>query len=1023
MKRCLALFVLTASLGLPCPAQNPGPTPAPPFPGGRGMAGPQIQVTADHADWNYVPGEAVKFTVTGPAGTAIQYTIGPEMMPAESKSGVLPESGALVLDGGTMQQPGFLRCVATAAGGGRGLATAAFSPERIKPTQIEPADFDAFWARAKAELAAIPMDAKVTPLPQHTNDVFEAFEVNLQNIGTPPAAMSRFYGVLCVPRGEGPFPAILSGPGAGVYPPGPETKWAAQGFITLNVGIHEIPVVQTPGEPPAARVPGTYPMIGLEDPNRYYFRRVFMGLLRAGDYLVQHPKWDRKNLIAAGGSQGGFLAMVTAALDPRVTVCRVSFPAYCDVTAYLHGRPGGWPASWFKFEGMDDPLRDAKIATTAYYDGVNFAKRIRVPGHYGWGYNDDTCPPDSTFAAYNVIPAPKQLAVFKEMGHPKIPALAEVEDTWLLKQVGKGPLPGPGQPSSPAFGPGRRGPVSAHPRDPLPFTNSSLDNLNPSLPTLFIAGDSTAATGNPQTRGWAALLVDYFDQGKVNLVNQGVGGARFNTYQGTWDRLMAAVKPGDYVVIELGHNSGPLPGVGDETQEVAGRGGATQVLHTHGWYLRKYIADVRAKKAIPIVSTITVRKKWAGGKVERLKEQVPGQGGMSDWSRQVAAAEKAILVDHTNIIADRYDRMGEAEVAKFFTATPTEYLHTNTAGAILNAEAFVAGLKALPNLPLLDCLNERGKAIPEYKPLPPASDRGGPGVPVSGGGPPGARGFVSTNPRDQLPFSNTSLTEVRPDLPTLFICGDSTAANENPRQRGWGALLIDYFDTGKVNLVNYSQGGINFPGYYASRWPQVVAALKPGDFVVVELGHNGGHLPGTGEETGPGWGRGGGQVHTFGWYVRQFIRDARAKGATAIVSTTSTRYLWTNPNAEFNPQNGSLISKKDNYNPAEDRVERGMGDVMPDGRRTMLVWAEQVAREEKAPFVDHSGITADLYEKTGREVVGRYHSDRTHTTTEGAAVNAETFIAGLKALSDMPLVDLLNDKGRAIEAYKPGGSL
>ncbi|MBP8305120.1 MAG: hypothetical protein KBE04_13455, partial [Phycisphaerae bacterium] len=65
MKRCLALFVLTASLGLPCPAQNPGPTPAPPFPGGRGMAGPQIQVTADHADWDYVPGEAVKFTVTG----------------------------------------------------------------------------------------------------------------------------------------------------------------------------------------------------------------------------------------------------------------------------------------------------------------------------------------------------------------------------------------------------------------------------------------------------------------------------------------------------------------------------------------------------------------------------------------------------------------------------------------------------------------------------------------------------------------------------------------------------------------------------------------------------------------------------------------------------------------------------------------------------------------------------------------------------------------------------------------------
>ena len=149
------------------------------------------------------------------------------------------------------------------------------------------------------------------------------------------------------------------------------------------------------------------------------------------------------------------------------------------------------------------------------------------------------------------------------------------------------------------------------------------------------------------------------------------------------------------------------------------------------------------------------------------------------------------------------------------------------------------------------------------------------------------------------------------------------------------------------------------------------------------------------------------------------IRDARAKGARTIVSTTTTRYLWTNPNAVFNSQNGSLISKNDNYDPADDRVERGMGRLMPDGRRTMLVWAEQVAEEEKVPFVDHSGITADLYERRGRETVGKYHSDRTHTYTEGAAVNAETFISGLKALPDMPLINMLNAKGKAIPPYKP----
>jgi len=272
--------------------------------------------------------------------------------------------------------------------------------------------------------------------------------------------------------------------------------------------------------------------------------------------------------------------------------------------------------------------------------------------------------------------------------------------------------------AQPAAAGATRAPVSTNPRDQLPFTNESLANLTPGLPTLFITGDSTAATGAPSMRGWAALLVDYFDTSKVNLVNQGVGGARFNTYlaQGRWDRVMAAVKPGDFVVIEFGHNSGPLPGIGEETQEVAGRGGGpATIMHTHGWYLRKFIADVRAKGGVPIVSTITLRNRWTEGKVERLKEQQPGAGGMSDWSRQVAAAEKALLVDHSNIIGDRYDALGKDEVAKFFEGT--EYLHTNTAGAVVNAEAFIAGLKALPDLPLVQFLNDKGKVIEAYKPV------------------------------------------------------------------------------------------------------------------------------------------------------------------------------------------------------------------------------------------------------------------------------------------------------------------
>lgn len=453
MKSSPALWLLAAFLCSSAFAQTP-PSPAapatPPSPAaapgarGRGPAGPQVKitVTADHDDWNYQLGQPVKFTVTGPAGTNISYTIGPEMMPAEAKAAVIPESGSLVLEGGTLREPGFLRCIVTATSGGtgRGLATAAFAREQIKPTQTEPADFDAFWRKAKAELSTLPLDVKLTPMPNETTDKHEAFAVDLQNVGTPPVATSRFYGILYVPRGEGPFPAMMSPPGAGVRGPDRDIwGWADLGFIVLYVGIHEVPLrpMPEPGDPKA--VPGNYPSLGLDDPNHYYFRRVILGCLRANDYLVTLPKWDHKNLIAYGGSQGGYLSITTSALDPRVTSAEISYPAYCDESGYAHGRPAGWPALKFNDPNDTEAQRAAKIATTAYFDSVNFARRIKVPAHYAWGYNDETCPPTTTFSMYNVLTSPKELRIYKEAGHARVPALTDVEHAWLLKQVGKSP--------------------------------------------------------------------------------------------------------------------------------------------------------------------------------------------------------------------------------------------------------------------------------------------------------------------------------------------------------------------------------------------------------------------------------------------------------------------------------------------------------------------------------------------------------------------------------------------------------
>jgi rhamnogalacturonan acetylesterase len=275
--------------------------------------------------------------------------------------------------------------------------------------------------------------------------------------------------------------------------------------------------------------------------------------------------------------------------------------------------------------------------------------------------------------------------------------------------------------------------------------------------------------------------------------------------------------------------------------------------------------------------------------------------------------------------------------------------------------------------------------------------------------PRGASGSASVYAREHSPFTNGNLTNINPALPTLFISGDSTAAlNNNDIQRGWGAVLVDYFDTGKINLVNYAQAGASFPSYYAGRWPQVVASLRPGDFVIVEFGHNGGHLNGIGDETRAG--TDGREVHTFGWYIRTFAKDALAKGATPIISTPTVRNIWTNPNAKFT--DSTISSKNDKYNSAEDKVERSMGQPLDNG---MSFWAQKVCEQEKIAFIEHCRITAELYEKMGREAVSKlFIQDHTHTTTEGAVINAETLITGVKALKEMPLANFLNDRGRAI---------
>ena len=404
-----------------------------------------VTVTPDHPDWTYQTGQPVRFRIDvvrdghQVVGATVKYGIGPEMLPPVTQATAIVAAMPLTVAGGTMDSPGFLRLVATAEVDGRtyrGVGTAGFAPERIQPTQVNPPDFDAFWDAERKRLTTVPLDAKWTPLPEYGTADVDCSQVNLQNVGLT-SGTSRLYGILCTPRAAGKYPAVLSVPGAGVRPYRGLAELAGRGLITFQIGIHGIPVIQ-PQEVYDSLASGGlsgYPTFGLDSRDRYYYRRVYTGTLRANDFLTSLPQWDGRNLGVSGGSQGGALAIVTAGLDRRVTRLAAYYPALSDVTGYLQARAGGWPHMFRATEGPNVHRDEAKIATSRYYDVVNFARRVTAPGLYSWGFNDETCPPTSMYSAYNLITAPKRLMLAYDTGHRSTQEQVDDVNDWLADEL------------------------------------------------------------------------------------------------------------------------------------------------------------------------------------------------------------------------------------------------------------------------------------------------------------------------------------------------------------------------------------------------------------------------------------------------------------------------------------------------------------------------------------------------------------------------------------------------------------
>lgn len=495
---------------------------------------------------------------------------------------------------------------------------------------------------------------------------------------------------------------------------------------------------------------------------------------------------------------------------------------------------------------------------------------------------------------------------------------------------------------------------------------------NPALPSIFIVGDSTADfhkdpshEGIAAAQGWGIFLQDFFDPQKVNVVNAARSGRSSRTYitQGFWQQVLSMLKPGDVVLIQLGQNDvfpindstrarGTLPGTGPETQDIVN--GVThkpETVHTYGWYLRQMIQQTKQRGAKPIVLSLTPRDVWKDGHIE------VGVGQYREWARTVALEEgNTDFVDMSYLLATQFDKLGQEKVAGLYH--DREPVHMDTPGAYTTAELTVAGLKGLLDLPVARYLSRAGEMVV---------------------------------PADYFEFH----WPANPKLPTVWILGDSTVRNGNGTGMdgmwGWGDELGQRLDPGKINVSNVAISGFSSRTYYTRMWPWMLPNIKPGDYVLMQFGHNDAgdpadahraraSLKGIGPETTTIRNPLTGEeevVHTYGWYMRQMIEDIRKAGAIPLVCTPVPRNQW---------RDGKVL--------AADYVQ----------------WASEVAKAEDVPLLNINRLIAAQYEKMGRQKTLAVFADRsTHTTLQGAEINADAVIEAIQSLPSTTTLKALDD--------------
>ena len=400
----------------------------------------------DHADWLYKTGEKAKVEVTLckygiPQNAEVTYEIGQDMQPATTQGKVTLKNGRAVIDMGTMKKPGFLDLRLKAKIDDKTYehhVKVGFSPEQLKPYTKNPADFTAFWQKnleqARKEVKNERLVVKCEKADKYTTDEFDCYLLKLHTDQN-----HSVYGYLTKPKKAGKYPVVLCPPGAGIKTikePMRNTYYAKNGFIRLEMEIHGLNPEMTEEEfreiSSAFSGANGYLENGLDNRDNYYMKHVYVACVRAIDYLCSLPDWDGKNVFVQGGSQGGALSLITAGLDSRVTACVANHPALSDMAGYAEaGRTGGYP----HFNRGNQMLTPEKVQTLQYYDVVNFARNIKCPVYMTWGYNDNVCPPTTSYIVWNLITAPKDSLITPVNEHWTTTDTNYSQMLWLKKRI------------------------------------------------------------------------------------------------------------------------------------------------------------------------------------------------------------------------------------------------------------------------------------------------------------------------------------------------------------------------------------------------------------------------------------------------------------------------------------------------------------------------------------------------------------------------------------------------------------